>query len=474
MRFPVRLFAAASLTVAASAAASLVSGVVRVRDGRNSVPLRKAAVVAFTPDGKKVVAAARTDAAGRFQFPRPIARRIALRVERFGYLPASAVERDAAGRILDCRAAGACASLAFEMIRAAVVAGKVVDELGEPFANVNAALTRLQGRGSRVLTARADDRGDFRIAGVAPGKYRLTTVSSYRGLDDSLYEGRPLELQVASGEVVDGLRIVMMRAGGGGFRVSGAVRGVELSSAARYFVRFRPLGGAAQRRAQVGVRARAVNADGTFAFDKIPEGRYLLTLQQLRARADGAAQRGPERFMLGALDVAGDIEGLTLAPLPPTGVSGRIVHREASLGKPVLLAFQGESGAHSQIFVEAAGGAAFSNLQMLPDRYAIRVFAREHFVQAVFEDDRPLPGNAVELKLGQIRRLRILLSRDFAQIAGRVKKPDGGGSAAFYRVALRGPDGVASVRADQYARFRFEKVAPGGYEICAWPDAGLA
>ncbi len=468
-----RLLTAALLLASAANAASVVSGVVRVRGGKRSVPLRKAAVVAFTADGRKVVAATRTDSAGRFRFPRPIAGRIALRVEKVGFLPAAKTRQGGAGRILDCRLAGSCESLAFEMIRAAVVAGTVIDELGEPFANVNAALRRLDGQGSRLLRTRTDDRGDFRIAGVAPGKYELTTASSYRGLDDSLYEGRPVELEVASGEVVDGLRVVLMRTGGGGFRVSGAVQGVELSSEVGNFVQFRPFGAAAPRSLQIGSLARAVNEDGTFAFDKIPEGRYLLTLQQARVKTAPEEQRRPERFMLGALEVAGDIEGLTLAPLPPTGIRGRIVYREASLGKPVLLALQGANGSFAQIFVEGAGGGEFSNLQILPDRYTIRSFGREHFVQAVLEDDEPLADNAVDVELGQVRDLRILLSRDFAQVSGRVKKPDSGAPAAFYRVALRGPQGVASVQADQYAHFRFEKVAPGGYEICAWPDAGL-
>ena len=158
---------------------------------------------------------------------------------------------------------------------------------------------------------------------------------------------------------------------------------------------------------------------------------------------------------------------------PPTGIRGRIAYREAPLGKPVLLALQGAGGAFAQILVENAAGGAFANLQLLPDRYTIRSFGREHFVRAVLEDGEPLAGNIVDLALGRIRDLQILLSRDFARVSGRVKKPESGAPAAFYRVALRGPHGVSGVQADQYARFRFEKVAPGGYEICAWPDAGL-
>ena len=466
---PVAVF----LSAAALHAASLVSGAVLVREDRRSVPLAKAAVVALTPDGRKVVAATRTDAAGRFRFPRAIARRIALRVEKVGFLPAAGARQGGAGRIFDCRRAAACESLTLEMIRAAVVAGSVVDELSEPFANVNVSLMRLDGRESRPLRARTDDRGAFRIAGVAPGRYALTTVSSYRGLDDSLYEGLPVELEAASGEVIDGLRVVLMRAGGGGFRVSGAVQDIELSPDVGNFVQFRPFGGAPQRPMPAGILARAVNEDGTFAFDKIPEGRYLLTLQQVRAAAP-EDQRPASRLMLGELEVSSDIEGLILAPLPPTGIRGRIVYREAPLGKPVLLSLRGESGFSAQVLVKNGPGGVFSNLQLLPDRYAVRSFGQEHFVDAVVEGDEALDGNAVDLSLGRIRDLRVVLSRDFARVAGRVKRPAGGVPAAFYRVALRGPRGVVSVQTDQYALFRFEKVVPGGYEICAWPDAGTS
>ncbi len=454
-----------------SSAASVVNGVVQASDGRQARPVRKAAVLALTPNGKKVLATARTDSEGRFQLPIPISSRIALRVEKIGFLPADDTQIGDIGRMLDCSREGACESLTIDMIRAGVVAGSVVDELGEPFANVNVTLVRRENRGGNPKRTRTDDRGDFRIAGVAPGEYELTTASSYRGRDDSLYEARPVELEFASGQLIDGLRIVLARTSGGGFRVSGTVSGVDLSDDVRNFIQIRGLGERTRRRLQVGTRNQSVNKVGAFTFDKIPEGRYLMTLQQVRAKATAGQQRGSQRFTLGAVEVTGDVDGLTLSPLPPTGLKGRIIHIEASLGKPVILGLQGESGAFSQIRIPIADDDKFSSQQVLPDRYTVRSYGRDYFVQAVHEDGKPWADNSVDLGIGQVRDVEILLSRDFAQVGGRVKNAEDASAGAFYRVALRGRNGVTSVQADQDGQFLFERVIPGEYEICAWAKA---
>ena len=137
----------------------------------------------------------------------------------------------------------------------------------------------------------------------------------------------------------------------------------------------------------------------------------------------------------------GDIEGLLLAPLPPTGIRGRIAYREAPLGKPVLLALQGAGGAFAQILVENATAGAFANLHLLPDRYTIRSFGREHFVRAVLEDGEPLAAISSIWTSAAFAICRFCCRGDFARVSGRVKKPESGAPAAFYRVALRGPHG---------------------------------
>lgn len=466
-----QILMAALLFAGGSQATSIVNGVVQESDGRRVRPLNKATVLALAPDGKKVLATARTDAKGRFQMPILISGRIALHVEKAGFLPAHNTEQGDIGRMLDCSREGSCESLSMEMIRAGVVTGNIVDELGEPFASVNVTLMRGENRAGRQLRSRTDDRGEFRIANIAPGDYTLTTASSYRGLDNSIYEGRPLELEVASGQLIDGLRVVLVQSAGGGFRVSGSVTGVELSGDVRSFIQVRGLGDATRRRLQVGVRNQSVNKDGGFTFDKIPEGRYIITLQQVRGTANVARRGRSQRFTLGTLEVSGDVDGLNLSPLPATGLKGRIVHLEASLGKPVLLGLRGERGMFSQIRVLSGDADGFSSLQMLPDKYTIRAQGRDYFVHAVIEDEERWADNSVDLGVGQIRNVEIVLSRDFAEVSGRVKSPQDGSLGAFYRVALRGRNGVTSVQADQDAYFLFEGIVPGDYEICAWADA---
>lgn len=73
--------------------------------------------------------------------------------------------------------------LKFELIPHAIVTGRVVDEDGDPIANAQIMLTRtayMQGRRQQIPAGGAgttNDLGEFRIFGVAPGKYQVSAIA---------------------------------------------------------------------------------------------------------------------------------------------------------------------------------------------------------------------------------------------------------------------------------------------------------
>lgn len=92
-------------------------------------------------------------------------------------------------------------SVTFKLTAAGVVAGRVRDSNGEPVGRVQVALLRTiysingQRNFSTVGSATTDDRGDYRIFWVQPGRYIVSGSSTYSGL--------PIELLISSNSFSD-------------------------------------------------------------------------------------------------------------------------------------------------------------------------------------------------------------------------------------------------------------------------------
>ena len=214
-------------------------------------------------------------------------------------------------------------------------------------------------------------------------------------------------------------------------------------------------------------------------------GKYELSYVR---RSDSIGPDRGLRLPLGSLEINGDISGLLLSPRPQTGLEGRVVFDQdlTAAGRPndeVGLVFRGDDGMHL-----ASADAEPARLRSSkpwacgrpgPHRRCRRDLRRwwvtrsSYFVKEVRLDGKPVPDRTIDLAEGRVEQIEVVLSTDFAKVHGRVKKPREEGEvrkAAQYRVGLKGADVTRSVQADQYGRFMFDKVPPGDYRICAWPD----
>ena len=129
-----------------------------------------------------------TNSEGRFVFQNVPPGPYRLFAERNGYVPFAYGQRSPegpialcgdCGTILQVRADETVKNLTLRMTQGAVVSGRVRDARGEPIAGLTVALLRttFDQNGRRTLnTARAaytDDRGEYRIFWIAPGRYYL-------------------------------------------------------------------------------------------------------------------------------------------------------------------------------------------------------------------------------------------------------------------------------------------------------------
>lgn len=148
-------------------------------------PLKKARVVLRKAEGREPPQVAITDAGGRFQLKDVEPGRYRLTVFRNGYVRREYGQRgpNTPGTILAVEPGQRLRDILFRLLPAAVIAGRVDDEDGEAL-----ALVRVQAMQYRSIEGRrqlfpagqttTNDHGEYRIFGLAPGRYYVSATYS--------------------------------------------------------------------------------------------------------------------------------------------------------------------------------------------------------------------------------------------------------------------------------------------------------
>jgi Carboxypeptidase regulatory-like domain len=171
-----------------------------VVEGENNDPIRKAVVTLTLQGTPRRWATARTDSSGRFQFEGLPAGKYDLRAAKVNegaaiYGADSVRELSDLITLVDGQTRN---GIILRFFRRGSISGHVYDSGGEPVGNVNVSLLR-PGRdlGAPVLfnfrDAQTDDRGEYRIGNLDPGKYYLrASPSPQRG---ALAPGQTMQVE---------------------------------------------------------------------------------------------------------------------------------------------------------------------------------------------------------------------------------------------------------------------------------------
>jgi protocatechuate 3,4-dioxygenase beta subunit len=281
-----------------------------------------------------------TDAAGVFGFGEVPAAEMRLTASHAGYFPTG---EDGSGSSDPLRF-----SLQPEQTRDrielklaawSVVEGRVVDERGDPIMNASVQLLHPHFEaGRRVLTgvlpARlTDDRGQYRIYGVVPGSYIVSSeigqvatadVPGYArsflpGTDDA---GAAEYVTVEAGRAISGADVTLVRASTA--HVAGALLDANGRPTTGGAVALTPAESA------VGVRVGARIAEGSFEFLNVPAGRYIISMSKGRVNSWTEGD-----FAAMPVTVAGtDVRGLVLQAVPGSRIAGRIVYNSSEPSRP--------------------------------------------------------------------------------------------------------------------------------------------
>ncbi len=403
------------------------------------------------------------------------------------------------------------------MLKGGVVTGRVVNGAGEPVVGVPVVAERVRDEDGRPLPApekaaassrrQTDDRGVYRLYGLAPGSYVVYAGGSW-GLSarSTPFEGRMLiyhpstmrdtatEIKVRGSEEVSGvdIRYRFER----GYIISGKITGLPAT------------GGPAQvilRKAgsELPVATTATQPGGVgygYAFYGAPDGEYEIVAARDSSSGDVAYASSPRRVVVNGRDVGG--VDLALAPL--AALVGRVAvektaqkcqdARDSRLNEIVVRARRDEPGEKSDLppspfWSQPSGEAnevgAFSIRGLKAGRYRLEPLlpGADWYVkvmklsgaQAAVGD---LARNGVTLKSGErLSGALITLGEGAASLKGKIVAPGGGRLPARMLAHLTPAEPeardealrFAEARVENDGRFGFGNLAPGKYWLLARP-----
>jgi carboxypeptidase family protein len=269
-------------------------------------------------------------------------------VTRTGYASqAWGQARTLTGTPIVLAAAQQAANIDFPLVAGRSITGRILDEDGSPLAGavVDALVAKTEGGALTlfsVVSTQTDDRGEFRLFGLAPGQYYISaadpafrSVSTPKGVlhysptyypgESSADQAKPVAL-TGSGEapkVEFKLRLIPP------VRISGQLVSYDSRQLLSGAIIMSPIEG--DGLPMPPPENPSILPDGDFSFGDVVPGRY-----QIRARGQTESS-GPALFGVFAVDVAGaDIDGIRLTLRPGAILEGSLVVESAHGTKPPL------------------------------------------------------------------------------------------------------------------------------------------
>jgi hypothetical protein len=481
----------------------------RVVKGASEEPLAKAYVSLQREGGRFAAVMQRTGADGRFSFRDLPSGRFTLRVERQGYTiaqPGQVVRAPAYALAPGQKLTDVVVKLA----AAGVVTGRVVDEDSEAMQGARVTvLRRSYERGfasfNPVGTATTNDLGEFRVAGIAAGRYFLSVNPPNRRLptfqggvvvgpslplserelaplySPAFYPGvtepsQAVSFRVAEGEEVrlGELQLGLTR----GYRVRARLAGAQVGpDAARWRQEFtgvlltpRP------PRIEEPRMGRVAAGQDQVEFVDVPPGSYILSL---------AFQAGEDTYSARELvEVRGsDVEGIVLMVTRNVSVRGRVRveggEEAPPAGMVVGLVPDDRIGLGSSASVNLDGTFEIGDAR--PDLYRaqLRGLPPDYFLKSVKLGSEEGLQHGIYLRSGGVAQVEITVSPKGARVEGTVLGEDGKPAAGALIVLVPEPERrkmwhlFKSEISEADGTFAVRGIAPGKYRVFAWKDADL-
>jgi hypothetical protein len=486
-------------------------------------PLPRASLTLAGSGQNAVARSARSDSDGRFLIENVPAGTYRLTAERVGFLRQGYGSRTpgGSGAPLILAPKQHLKDLLIRLTPQGVILGTVLDEEGDPVPRASVTASRLGGLGvarasggrgvvlmgtqSSGGTASTNDIGEYRLAGLIPGRYIVTATSQGRGgagrgsaagfpggfpgaaaqSNDAPEEAYlptyypstidptgAVPIETAAGQEIGGITIVLQK--GSLYSVQGKIVGgtpqdlasVRISLTQRERGAFMPMGRS----------GGMVGSDGTFELSGVQPGSYYVIAQRMGRQGAGIAGRA-------TVDVArSDVTGVVLALSEPMTVSGTVrmegEQKTALQRLMVLLAsIDGLSTGVSNGRVSETG--AFKLDSVAADSYYVTFSGLPEgaYVKSVRLANQEVIDKGIDLTSSRAGvSLDVVLSSKAGAIEGVVTaddKPAAGSFVAILADPIRPAQPYLNKFAttDQDGKFSIKGVAPGDYKLYSWEES---
>lgn len=470
-------------------------------------PLRRAQITVVSLDAaiRHVVT---TDTQGRYEFADLPAGRYTVSASKGGYVTLQYGQRRPfePGRPVNVADGQTIDQVDFALPRGSAIAGKVTDEFGEPITGVQVQAQRymyLPG-GQRRLTSpgaggsiSTNDLGEFRVFGLMPGEYIVSTVArggmnfqqggsgstdSFEGYAPSYYPGTPnpadaQPVTLALGqEIALNFSLVAARMA----RISGSAFDSQGRPATGAFLSLVSRGGGFF----YGMSAGTVSADGSFTLINVAPGDQILQAE-VNPRAPGDQR---ESASVPVTVTGTDITGLRITTSPGATIGGtvvfegtsprtgesipRITVQDARPDEPGAIFFNSDS---SNGLIAEDG--TFTIKGIAPREFLFRAITPQAWtlksVTLDGDDVTDVPVRVAES--GKLGTVKVVLTDKVTDVSGTVVGARGEPLKDY--VVMVQPaeqkDGLAAARyirtarPDQDGRFRIRALPPGRYVAAA-------
>jgi Carboxypeptidase regulatory-like domain len=436
----------------------------------------------------ELIYTAESNAVGNFVFEDIAPGRYMLTAERAGYISV----QNPAWVALD--PGQSMTGVSVKLTPQAIIAGRVVDEEGEPLPNAAVTLVRtVRGQdGAKQIvpvpsatTTLTDADGAFVIGNLKAGAYYVSATQPRSGALPTLHrsgEASYVPTYYPDATTVSTAVAVPVTAGGQSrgfvirmrrvpvFRIAGkAVNAATGQPASNPSINLIP-----KNRLELPAQPmQAAIRDGTFEFNRVPAGTYVL-----EATPDGMSSDG---ILVGRQEVTvsrGDVENLLLPIVPATDVRGRVIVEDGSsapLSRTTVTlnvadgANYGISGAE----VGADGGFLIHGIEPASYRLDVLRLPPGTYLKAVRYGGQDVTGMPIDLSGDSAGLLDIVLSGKGGMVTGIVHDASGAPLRAAL-VALWNPRDPLPDLAQMFTfavedgRFLYPSAKPGEYKLLSF------
>jgi Carboxypeptidase regulatory-like domain len=473
-----------------------VSGiVVKMAD---SAPLRKAKLVLKSVDDRHRIVGAVTNAEGHFALKDVEPGAYRLTVTRVGFVAAEYGQRkpDTPGAVLMLHAGQELKDLQFRLIPAGVISGKIYDDDGEPLPSVQVSAVRQvysEGKRSRASAsfAATNDLGEYRLFGLAPGRYFVSCVyprwnrgdpedetidTQEEGYAKLYYPGTPDvakagPITIKAGEEVSSIDVLMRKVPV--HQVRGNVYN-QITHKPGVGVVLILLPKANNHEWDYAGSSEVQKSDGSFAIPEVLPGSYTLISFWFDEEISHVNRQ--------AIDVGdADVEGLVVTVSPGTNVSGHIVWEgrpatekdeltvtPQAVDVPAGMRGQSRVGRDNLFTLKGLGEGSY--------RAEVTGMSKDCYIKDMHYGEASVLKDGFTVTRGEAGSLEIVLSSLGVRVEGTVMDSDGLPQAGLSVVLVpelsqrENSQKYKTASTDQYGHFDLHGIAPGDYKLFSWVE----